>query len=296
MKITLKQLQVFTLTAKHNSISIAANLIPITQAAASMSLAQLESALKQPLFEREGKKLILNSAGNSILAKANAILDSVSEIESSIAAKQNIAGNLHIGASTTIANNILPTIISVFSKRYPDVSITLSALNTEQCINDLLHYQVDVALIEGITANPHIEAKPWLSDCLSVFCHPRHPLAKKRSIKLSDLEEFPWLMREETSGTRQVFEAALIKQPINLGNITVINSSLAIKNIIKENPLSLGCLSERVIANDVAQKKLVTLKIKEWDLQRYFYHACHKEKIYSQVSELFLGQLFEKDK
>lgn len=292
MKITLKQLQVFTLTAKHSSISTAAKLIPITQAAASMSLAQLESALNQKLFDREGKKLTLNSAGNSILAKANAILDNVSEIESSIATKQNISGNLHIGASTTIANNILPKIISAFSKRYPDVSITLSALNTERCINDLLHYQVDISLIEGLTLNPHIETKPWLSDCLSVFCHPKHPLAKKRNIKLTDLEQYAWLMREDTSGTRQVFEAALLKQPINLGNITVINSSLAIKNIIKENPLALGCLSERVIANDIAQKKLVTLKIKEWDLQRYFCHARHKEKIYSQVSKLFLEQLF----
>jgi DNA-binding transcriptional LysR family regulator len=293
MKITLKQLLVFTLTAKHKSISTAAKLIPITQAAASMSLSQLESALNQQLFEREGKKLILNSAGSSILAKANAILDNASEIESSIATKQSIAGNLHIGASTTIANNILPKILNTFSKLYPDVTITLSAMNTEECINNLLHYQVDVALIEGLTLNSQIEAQPWLSDYLTVFCHPKHPLAKKRSIKLNDLENYPWLMRETSSGTRQVFEAALIKQPINLGNITVINSSLAIKNIVKENPLALSCLSERVIADDVAQKTLVALKIKEWDLQRYFYHARHKEKIYSQVSKLFIQKLLE---
>ena len=99
-------------------------------------------------------------------------------------------------------------------------------------------------------------------------------------------------MREATSGTRQAFEASLISTPIAIDKLTVINSSQAIKNFVRENTVSLGCLSESVIADDLKQGKLVKLQLNSLVLKRHFYHVKHKEKIYSDLSNLFMRSLY----
>ena len=291
MKITLKQLRVFALTAKHGNISLAAQEIAISQAAASMSLSQLESMLNQSLFRREGKKLIINNIGKKILPKANAILESVTNLELSVSKQNQFSGSLHIGASTTIANTILPKLLNKFLKKFPDIDIVVTVGNTESCIKKLLNYQIDIALVEGLNLTPDVDFEPWLTDQLSVFCHPENLLTQKKTIKPKDLERCPWVLRESTSGTRQAFEAALLSSPINLEKIIIINSSIAIKNFIRENKAALGCLSNNVIEDDVKNKKLISLKIKSWDLSRNFYHVKHKAKSYSELCQLFMKEI-----
>lgn len=294
MKITLKQIRVFVLTAKYGNVSMAADEIAISQAAASMSLSQLESMLNKTLFRREGKKLILNSTGKKILPKANSILESVMQLEQSITHKNQHSGDLHIGASTTIANTILPKVLNIFTHKYPNINITLTAANTESCIHQLLNYHIDIALVEGVSLTPEIEFEPWLTDRLSIFCHPKHKLAKKKQVKPKDLEKQLWLLREKTSGTRQVLESALLSSPIEIEKIMVMNSSTAIKNFVIENTSALACLSSHLICEELAQNKLIELKISSWNLIRNFYHANSKHKTYSELSKLFLKELLSK--
>ena len=288
MKISLKQLRVFACTAKHGNITLAAKETAVSQSAASMSLAQLESLLGQQLFRRVGKQLVLNDLGMKLLPKANAILDGVQSLEFSISSQSQLTGSLHIGASTTIANNILPGVLSDFTKRYPGINIKLTALNTEDCIEKLLDYHVDIALVEGLSLSDKVEFEPWLVDQLTLFCHPRHPLAQKAKIKVKELSSYPWVLREASSGTRQAFEAALISSPITIDNLITINSSQSIKNFVRESKVHLSCLSESVIASDVKQKKLVKIQVESLCLKRYFYHVKYKEKTYSELAKLFI--------
>lgn len=290
MKVSLKQLRVFALTAKFGNISHAAEEIALSQAAASMSLSQLESLLGKKLFQRIGKKLILNSTGKKILPKANAILESVDQLEKSVTNQNHYSGDLHIGASTTIANTILPKLLNKFCEHYPEVNIRLTAVNTESCIQQLLNYQVDIALVEGISLTPDIEFEPWLTDELTIFCHPNHKLASKKNIKPKDLEQQLWVLREKTSGTHQVLESALLSSQIEIEKILVMNSSIAIKNFVIENTSALACLSRHLIQDDLQQKKLIELNVKSLNLSRNLYHARNKQKIYSEICQLFMKE------
>lgn len=293
MKITLRQLQVFVSTAKFNNISLAADEIAITQAAASMSLSQLESQLGQQLFNRDGKKLVLNDSGRNILAIANHILQSTNELEQSILTPQHISGHVHIGASSTIANYILPQHLSQFRQHHPDVSFELTATNSHNCIQQLLNFEIDIALVEGIMRHPKIKLKPWNIDKLHVFCHPKHPLAQRKKIKVTELKDYPWILRESSSGTRQLFEHALQQSTLNLTDFTVFNSSQAIKNYIRSNRYTLSCLSEAILARDIELKKLVTLTIDKFKLERNFYHACHTDKTNSRATQLLVDYLYQ---
>ena len=281
-----------SLSPKHHNLSAAANEVCITQAAASMSLSQLETQLGQPLFDREGKKLILNPLGKQVLPQANAIIQKTTELELSVAKPDGFSGHIHIGASSTIANYILPTLLNNFTKKYPDITFELSAFNTEDCVKKLLNFEIDSAWVEGLHLHPKIEYIPWKTDQLAVFCHPKHPLSKQKNIKPNDLSNYPWVLREPASGTRQVLESALAKSTINLNNITVMNSSQAINHYICANPLALSCLSESILTNEIKAKKLTTLKIKSWQLERNFYQAIYKDKNNTSACQLLTKQLF----
>ena len=111
MRVTLKQLSVFAAIAKHENISHAANEVALTQSAMSMALKELESQLNAPLFNRQGKRLKLNSFGISLQPKVQQLLQLTEEIEL-MAMQDELAGQLRIGASSTIGNNLVPAIIA----------------------------------------------------------------------------------------------------------------------------------------------------------------------------------------
>lgn len=287
MRISLRQLELMVLTAKHQSVSAAAKEASLSQAAASMSLSQLEFLLGQNLFDREGKKLVINNLGKQILPQAHDIIQRVKELEQFVMKPGHISGHIHIGASTTIANYILPNIIHSFTQKHPDITIQLTAFNTENCIRELASFKIDIALVEGRYLQPNIKFTPWTADQLQIFCHPKHPLTKKTVIKPKDLEQYPWILREQESGTRQMLDYVLQQHKITLNDISIINSSEAIKNIIKHHSLALGCISEAILFDDIKAKKLVSLSIKDWKLERQFYQAHHRAKTNTHATRLF---------
>lgn len=292
MKTTLRQLQVFVLTAKYQNISIAAQEAFMTQAAASMSLSQLEKALGSTLFDRKAKRLVLNSLGKQILPQAHAILEQLLELEQMALHPDSIAGDLHIAASTTIANYVLPNIMNDFSNNYPDVTLQLSVSNTKECIERLLNFDIDIALVEGMCIHPKITLKPWRKDKLVLFCHPRHPLLKQKAIKLTALVDYPWILREPESGTRQVIEAALQQASLDLTDMMIVNSSQAIKNLICGNRRAISCLSEAILADDIKHKKLARLPVTSLNLERNFYQASYTDKSDGQLAQLFEQFIF----
>ncbi len=296
MKFTLRQLQVFVFTAKYQNISIAADNIAITQAAASMSLSQLETQLGKKLFARDGKRLLLNEIGQRLLPDAHAILQKANEFElQANNDKPSIAGHIRISASTTIACYLLPKILSQFTKEHPEISFELFAHNTENCIKKILNLDADLALVEGMSLQQNIDYQPWMTDTLTVFCHPKHPLAKQKNVSNKQLTNYPWLLREKASGTRQIVEQWLNPISPKIKQFTLINNSLAIKNYIKTNKLALSCLSQAIISDDLVSGSLVSLAINTSQLTRHFYIAQYKATTISKAAALLLTFLSKYD-
>ena len=171
-----------------------------------MSLSQLENTLGVTLFDRIGKRIRLNANGYGLLARAVQILDEVKECESFALNDKSLIGKITIGASTTIANYVLPKYIAQFKKIHPDVEFELICDNTKEIIHSIETLSCDVAFIEG-ECHKHalINATLWQKDHLKIVCNVKHPLCKKNTVTINDILKSEWVTREEESATFDMF-------------------------------------------------------------------------------------------
>ncbi|WP_150466717.1 LysR substrate-binding domain-containing protein [Francisella sp. SYW-9] len=286
MKITLKQLQVFVNTAKAESISVGAEKCFISQAAASMSLSQLENMLDTTLFDRVGKRMKLNANGKNLLTKAIKILDEVEEFETFSDSDPNLSGKIIVGASTTIANYILPKYVATFREAYPDVSFEIISGNTQKIINSVETLSCDVAFIEGECNSQSIETNLWRKDDLKIICRANHPLCEKENIKIKDLLKYEWVTRELGSGTFDIFFNALEDNMSNIKKAITLSGSEAIKQYISHSDC-LACLSGIITNYSEDTSKYKILKVQDLDLRRNLYRLLHKKKYHTALTKTF---------
>lgn len=287
MKITLKQLNVFVAVARYNNVTKASTDISLTQSATSMSLTELEKQLGAPLFNRVGKRLLLNDYGQRVLPMAQRALAQALEIETSLSqAPESLSGQLNIGASTTISNYLVPQVIANMITANPNVHIDLIDGNTQQIMDELLAFNIDVGLIEGVCHHALIECHAWRKDRLRVFCAPDHPLANKK-VTMDDLTKAAWVLREPGSGTRAVFEMAVYGKIEPLNVILELHRGEAIKQSVKVG-IGIGCLSEMVLDSELRHGELVEIETPFLDLQRDLFILQHKKHYRSALVETFL--------
>ncbi|MCP5178241.1 MAG: LysR family transcriptional regulator, partial [Moraxellaceae bacterium] len=245
MRITLKQLAVFVAVAKHGTVTRAAAELNLTQSAASMALSDFEGQLDCLLFDRIGKRLQLNDLGRKLLPHAINTVAHANELESIARGHGDKVGSLKIGASLTIGNYLMPSLIANFMNEHPQCQLSLDIANTSQIIQSLEQFELDIGFIEGFCHTPNLEAIPWQCDELVVFCAPNHPLAQRqsvRSLKESDFYDAQWILRESGSGTREVFDNAVIGRLPQLHILLELGHTEAIQRVVASG-LGIGCAS-----------------------------------------------------
>jgi DNA-binding transcriptional LysR family regulator len=286
MKITLKQLQVFVAAANQPTLSQAAEVCFITQSAASMALSQLEGNLGVLLFDRIGKRLRLNTDGDRLLPRAAAMLDQATELETCFTKPSGIlVGKLRVGASTTIANYVLPRFLAAFKQQHPGVEFELVIHNTQCVVERIASLELDIGLIEGVCQHAKITVTPWIKDELAIICSAKHPLSQKPSVSLKDLERYSWVTREVGSGTRDIFCKALPDMG-KLRSEIALSSSEAIKSYVA-NSSCLACLSQSTLASPVKTRGYKVLSVPRLDLTRQLYLLTHCEKHETELASAF---------
>lgn len=286
MRYTLRQLQVFVTTAEQQNITRAAQQLAMSQSAASEALRELERQFDLQLFDRRGKKLLLNAHGYALRPKAQALLDQASELELALSAKPS-SGRLRIGATLTIGNYLAVDMIAAFRQQQPDSQLELSVANTHDIVEQVLHAEIDMGLIEGDRNHRDLAIQPWRRDELVVFCAPSHPLAQKQYCDLDTLCQADWILREPGSGTRQTFERALHQRLPELNIAMQLQHTEAIKRAVEAN-LGISCLSRIALKPAFARGTLIELATPELDLQRQLYLIQHRKKYQSELFKRWL--------
>lgn len=289
MKISLKHLHVFSSIARNGSLSKAAEECCITQSALSMSLGEMEKQLGAKLFDRTGRRLVLNPLGWSLLPKALDVVERVQEIEDICAQKaEEVAGTLRVGASSTIGNYVVPGIIGDFVRQNAAARLLLDVGNTEHVKRELLHFNIDIGLIEGFCDHSHILMTPWITDRLVVFAAPDHPLAHMEQPQKKDVFSANWILRERGSGTRDVFERALKGDVAQLNLFLELGHTEAIKQAV-EAGMGVSCLSIRAIQRSLEDGRVVEVPAPYWDFKRTFNLLIHKDKYQTRVLTEFFN-------
>lgn len=287
MRISLKQLYVFTAIAHEKTMAKAAERLYITKPAVSLSLSELEKHLGYKLFDRVSSRLVLNSEGRQLLPLADEMLERAEVIEHQFETNGLLSGSLHIGASDTIGNHIAPILLSKFKHQYSCDIQQLFISNTSQIINRLLDFQLDIGLVEGRAQHPKLHTIEWRYDDMYIVCSPKHPLAKNEIIKLEDLENSTWLLREEGSGSREYFLNHIATNLSDWVESLQLNTTEAIINCCSEN-MGLACVSQLAVKCAINDGRLVKLPYIK-TLTRSYWLLLHKEKYQTPLLKQFLS-------
>jgi len=253
---SLHQLEVFVAVARDGSVRLAAERLSRSQSAASMALADLETRLGQPLFDRAGKRLVINANGRRLLPRAIALLDHAAEFER--ASGDELAAPLRLSASLTIGNHLLPPIIARWRAAHPSAYVQLNIGNTREAAAAVLNFDVDAGFVEGSVQHEDLQLRTWMRDRMVVCAAPTHPLAGRRA-SVAMLAQTDWIVREPGSGTRETVDQALLK-PLGWPRPTMeCGSSEAIRVAVAAGA-GISCLSHHVVADALAAGTLVALR------------------------------------
>jgi DNA-binding transcriptional LysR family regulator len=290
MPITFRQLEIFIAVAETQQVTRASKKLFLTQSAVSMALGELENQLSAPLFDRRGRSLLLNDRGRYLLPMAKDITFQVWNIESMLNEKRElVAGSLEIIASSTIGNYVLPYLIGTFMRLHPETRINMLVANTRQAEKLVSQGVMDLGFVEGSIHNDIVRAVPWFEDQLVVICCPSHPLAEKERFHVpDDLQETVWVMREEGSGTAEIFKNKLDKHVVLLEVVTRMGHTEAIKKAV-ESGIGAGCLSELTICREINQGWLKSLTIEGIDMHRQLRIIQHRDKVTTRLMDEFLS-------
>lgn len=301
-KITLKQLSVFVSIYQTGSTSRASEALHLSQSAVSSALTELESRLQMPLFERVGRRLNQHPNAHPIYVQAQAILGQALTLEHY---HQYQAGQIRIGASTTIGNYVLPPLLARLYEALPDANVDLYIANTQEVVSEVEQLNIDIALVEG-TPRPidikAIEQRAWRTDTLMIFAKRDSQWLADRALhneldncyelSVNQLAQLPLLVREAGSGTRQIIDEQLLKHLPNAEVVKAVQQSEAIKHMVSAD-IGLGCLSQYVIETELAAGTLIQVKVAGIDLSRTWWLIWHKARHQSPIWQTFIDILTE---
>jgi DNA-binding transcriptional LysR family regulator len=248
------RLVVFRAVAEQLSFRKAAEELYLTQPAVSLQIKALEEDIGVLLFDRTGSHITLTAAGKVLLDYCEQVKTLLAQTEHAIAALSGEhSGELALGASTTIAQYVLPRLLGEFCREHPRVHPTLVSGNTEHIVEAVERQKISLGFIEGPARSRDVKTEPFLEDELVLIASTAHEWAERTSVSCSEVASIPLLMRERGSGTRHVIELALERQGVRRNSMHIVmelDSTEAIKSAV-EAGLGVGFVSRWAIAKDL---------------------------------------------
>lgn len=269
MTLNLHLLRIYVAVLEQGSFTKAAEVLTMSQSAVSRAVQELERQLGTTLLERRARGvaptmagIILGEHARRIFTHERLAIEALNEL------RGLQRGRLAIGASSTIGIYLLPPLLGNYHRRYPGIELFLDIGNTQQIIERLLSYQIDVAYVEGpVAANEDLQVVPWRSDEMVVIASPDHPLTRRVTLDCSDLQDAPFIMREPGSGTRKVMEQALAAHNVMVRPVMELGSTEAVKQAVSAG-LGLSMVSRFAIQSELIAGKLRVLNISGLNIQR----------------------------
>ncbi|MGH6750220.1 MAG: LysR family transcriptional regulator [Methyloceanibacter sp.] len=251
--MTLEQLRIFVAVAERQHVTRAAQALNLAQSAASHAIAALEAQHGTKLFNRVGRGIQLTEAGQAFLEEARAVLAQAQRAELALSEFGSLKrGTLAVEASQTISSYWLPRHLAAFRRAYPEIEIKLGIGNTAQVAAAVANGASELGFVEATIDNPLLTSLAVARDQLVVVVSPDHPWAG-RTLKVKDLAAGEWVLREKGSGTRSVFEEALVKAGLHVEQLDAVlelPSNEAVRAAV-ETGLGATALSASVAAPSI---------------------------------------------
>ena len=286
-----RRLQVFYTVARLLSFTKAAESLHMTQPAVTFQVRQLEEYFNTRLFDRTHNRISLTDAGAVVYRYASVIFEQYEEMEYSVRAiTGEMGGALTIGASTTIAEYMLPALLGDFKQKYPDVNIHLKVSNTDGIVQMVENNVIDLGVVEAPVGNKNLVVEMCRPDRLVAILPPNHPEVGRDLLRIEDLVKYPFIYREEGSGTREVINEYFSKFGRNgneeLNMSMELGSPEAVKGAV-EAGMGISVVSRATIQKELRLGSLVAIDL-DPPMERPFSFVHQKQKFRVRVMEELL--------
>ncbi|NPC92254.1 LysR family transcriptional regulator [Bacillus sp. WMMC1349] len=263
-------LKTFVTLAEVKNFTKTAELLLVSQPSVSIHIKNLEKELQTILFERSPKNLKITPTGEILYDRAKQMISIYEQTKQDILDHHNmVKGELKIGASFTIGEYILPALLFNLQKEYPELELQIVIGNTEEIVELVRLYEVDIGLIEGQTNDKELSVHPFMQDELFITASSSHVLSNKKEVTIDDLHNQTWVTRELGSGTREYLDHVIRSNGLKVKSFLTISSNQAIKETLMTG-IGLSLLSGSVIARDIQHGTLSIIKLKNQSFHRTF--------------------------
>ena len=285
-----RRLQVFHTVARLLSFTKASAALHMTQPAVTFQIRELENHFNTKLFDRIGNRISLTEVGKEVFAYTERILGLYNDMDDKIRdlTGENI-GVLVIGASTTIGQYKIPTILGKFQRRFSDVRVRLKISNTVNIVHMVDTNEIDVGIVEAPVNNKNMVVKACWYDQLMVICPPGHELDGVESVSIEQIQGYPMIIREEGSGTREVISNYLEQHGLSLGDLNTsmeLGSPESIKSAVKA-ALGVSIISETALPKELNLGTLRAIPLNP-PMKRLFSIVYQRQQFRLRAVEEFL--------
>ena len=287
MRITIRQMEIFLEVANIGHLTKVAEKMGLSQSAISMSIKELENIIGHKLFDRINKKLVLNEKGRAFAETIAPIISRLNDIEEEFKNDEN-NGELFIGVSTTIADYLMPSVICQYMNSYPYVKVNLKIGNTRNVAKMVENGTIDLGFVEGKVDSPSIKQEIIGLDELIVVTGDRYLATSQDEFYIDNLLNKQWILREEGSGTREVFLTHLGDLASKLNLFLELGHPESIKNMLIQSKKCLTCLPKISVIKELESKELYEIKIKNLKFERQFLLIYHKDKYKTSLLNKFI--------
>jgi len=281
--VTFKELNFFYHLCNNPQVTKLAVELNISQSAISLAIKSLEQKLNETLFDRIGKKLILNERGRYFKEQTYQHYIALQDAQT-IFQKNKLAGTLKIAASKTISNYLMPDIYFEFLSIYPEVSFQLDSLNSSKTIEKVVTGALDIGLIETNLTHSNIIKQHLCDDELIVVTSDKN---YPEEIYIDTIDK-KWILREDGSGTKEIFINSLGEYGKDINIFIQLHSFQEIKTIILDNPNTITAISRLAVKQELQEKKLFEITLTNISFKREFSLIYNKNKTSNLLFDTFI--------
>lgn len=292
----LWQLKIFCKVVELQSFSKAGESVHLSQPTVSSHIKDLEEHFGTRLVDRLSRKVTPTKAGELLFDYARQLITLRDRAEAAMAEfSGKIRGRLVIGGSTIPGGYLLPKIIGLFSKRYPEVQVSLKVGDTSEILNSVLAGHIEAGVVGARCQDKLLQQKPVMADDMCLVVPNDHPWAGRPQISVKELLGAPFIVRETGSGTLRSIEKQLHEKGLTITDFNIVaemGSTEAVRQGIK-NGVGLSILSTVAVADDVRSGLLKAIPVEGLNLKRSFYLTTHRQRTPSPLCSVFVDFLTE---
>ncbi|MGZ4975180.1 MAG: LysR substrate-binding domain-containing protein [Limisphaerales bacterium] len=281
---------------KHMIIAVAENAQQVANAseefsAVSQQISSLEKQFKSLLIERSKKKFRLTREGQVLYEYSKQMIQTYDSLHNRLQElKDIISGTIRVATIYSIGLHDLPPYLKKFLKTFPTVNVHVEYRRANQVYEDVLGNVVDLGLVAYPTKDSKLEMIPLRKDTLVLICHPQHPLAKFKTIKLAQLAGQKFIGFEPDIPTRKAIDRILKDENVEVQNVMEFDNIETVKRAV-EIEAGISIVPQGTITQEVAKQTLAELKIEGLDLYRPLAAIYKKNKVLSPAMKQFLSIL-----